>query len=179
MRWVHLPAVLALLTAALPARATDSGPDGPAVAAAQRDDEGTPKGRPKIELDRLDFPQDVPNWRYFKKRLREILRRETRRAIWGAGRGSTITYRFSIRELGITTEDGVLRVRCTAVGRLPKGKTAKGSLSFGGDPRQRNAVVNQVLQIVARGVVTRLAELERVRRGNLRHHRVRRPILVE
>ncbi len=167
-----------MLMVALPAWATEPGPGDP-TAASQREGDDTPKGRPKIQLDRLDFPQDVRNWRYFKKRLRETLRRETRRAIWGAGHGSTITYRFAVTDLAVTEENGVLRVSCTAVGQLPKGKTAKGSLSFGADPRQRNAAVNQVLQIVARGVITRLAELERVRRGNLRRSRVHRPILVQ
>jgi hypothetical protein len=88
-------------------------------------------------------------------------------------------YRFSVEQLRIEQEDGVLRVSCTAVGRLPKGKTAKGNLSFGGDPQRRNAVVVRVLQIVARGVLTRLAELERVRRGDLTHSGVRKPVLSE
>jgi hypothetical protein len=102
-----------------------------------------------------------------------------RRADWGAGRGSTISYRFIVSELSITVQDGVLRVSCTAVGRLPKGKTAKGSLAYGGDPRKRNAEVTKVLQIVARGVITRLAELERIRRGDLDPSGVRRPITVD
>jgi len=179
MRLIHLPIAAALFTVAIPARGTDPWAGEPVPAASKREGDDTPKGRPTIKLDRLDFPEDVRNWRYFKKHLRDTLRRETRRAIWGAGRGSTITYRFAVTDLTITEDHGVLRVKCTAVGQLPKGKTAKGSLSFGGDARRRNAVVNEVLQIVARGVVTRLAELERVRRGNLRRSRIRRPILVQ
>jgi hypothetical protein len=138
-----------------------------------------PRGRPTIKLDRLDFPKDVPNAWYFRKELRKFLRQQARRMNWGAGRGSTITFRFAVQRLVVVEQDGILRVSCTAVGRLPKGKTAKGSLSFGADPRRRNREVVKVLQIVARGVLTRLAELERVRRGDLDHSRVRRPVLVD
>ena len=70
---------------------------------------------------------------------------------------------------------GVLRVRCTAFGRLPSGKTAKSHLDYGGDPKAHGEVVKRVLEMVARGVITRLAELERVRRGELERARVRLP----
>jgi hypothetical protein len=132
-----------------------------------------PRGRPDIKLDRLDFPSDLPGGRYFEKRLRTLLKREARRADWGAGAGSKIEYRFSVAELTFERQGDVLRVRCTAVGKLPGGKSAKSNLSFGGDPNQRNRVVERVLEIVARGVITRLAELERVRRGDLGQSRVR------
>jgi hypothetical protein len=62
-------------------------------------------------------------------------------------------------------EKGVLKVRCTAFGRLPKGKTARSKLEFGGDPRDTRKVIDHVLTIVARGVLSRLAELERNRRS--------------
>lgn len=139
----------------------------------------TPKGRPKVELDRLDFPTDVPNAKRYKKFLRKRLEREARRAKWGAGRNNLIQYRFSIKELSITTDGEVLRVRCSAVGRLPGGQAAKSQLSFGGDPKKRNAVVENVLAIVARGVVSRLAELERIRRGDLRRSGVRPPTTTD
>jgi hypothetical protein len=118
-----------------------------------------------VKLDRLDFPTDVAGASYFEKRLRKLLKREARRADWGAGSGSKIRYRFAVTELVIDHEADVLRVRCAAIGRLPGGKSAKSNLAFGGDPRQKNRVVERVLEIVARGVMTRLAELERVRRG--------------
>jgi hypothetical protein len=178
-RRIGLVALLAGLLAAVPAQATDPQPYAEATADASPNHSGRPAGRPTVKLDRLDFPKDVPNSWYYRKELLRILRREARRMDWGAGRGSTIMYRFSVEQLRIEQEDGVLRVSCTAVGRLPKGKTAKGNLSFGGDPQRRNAVVVRVLQIVARGVLTRLAELERVRRGDLTHSGVRKPVLSE
>lgn len=134
-----------------------------------------PSGRPDVELDRLEFPEDVAGASYFKKRLRKILKREARRADWGAGRGAKIQYRFKVTELSLEHDGDVLRVRCAAVGKLPKGKSARSNLAFGGPPNQKNKVVERVLEIVARGVITRLAELERVRRGDLERSRVRAP----
>ncbi|HEY2405901.1 MAG TPA: hypothetical protein VGI10_07860 [Polyangiaceae bacterium] len=127
----------------------------------------TPFGRPKVKLDRLDFPSEIAESKELEAHLRLTLKREARRADWGAGRQSRISYRFSVKELDLREEAGVLHVTCTALGRLPKGKSAKSHIVFGGDPRERRKVVEHVLEIVARGVVARLAELERVRRASL------------
>ena len=135
----------------------------------------TANGRPNIRLDQLDFPDDVPARAYYKKYLRKRLEHETRRARWGAGRNNVIQFRFKVTELSITVESDVLRVRCSAVGKLPGGQAAKSRLTFGGDPGKRRQVVEHVLDIVARGVVTRLAELERIRRGDLDRSSVRPP----
>lgn len=126
-------------------------------------DEG-PEGRPQIVLDRLVVPLDVPETKRVSQVLEKVLKREARRVEWGAGRGNRITYRFYLEELELSVERGVLKVKCTAFGRLPKGKTARSKLEFGGDPRQARQVIDHVLTIVARGVLARLAELERDRR---------------
>lgn len=133
------------------------------------------EGHPKVKLDRLGFPDGVPDAHYFKKHLRRALRHAAYRANWGAGRGTLIEYRFYVRQLSIETENGVLHVRCTAYGELPGGKTARSHLDFGGSPAHKNRMVRRVLEIVSRGVITRLAEMERVRRGDLRRRRVRAP----
>ena len=72
--------------------------------------------------------------------------------------------RFFVEELAIRNDGNVLRISCTALGRLPKGKSARSKIEYGGDPRKRTAEVKKVLEMVARGVITRLAELERERR---------------
>jgi hypothetical protein len=140
------------LLPALPARAQDAEP---IVAATSR---------PQVKLDRLSFPADLNGAKEFEDHLRGTLKREARHADWGAGSGSKISYRFFVEQLELREEAGVLHVSCTALGRLPKGKSAKSHIVFGGDPRDRKKVVERVLDIVARGVVTRLAELERARR---------------
>lgn len=122
-------------------------------------------GRPTVHLDRLEFPEHFENAAYYRRHLVQVLKREARKADWGAGRGNRIEYRFAVRKLALKVDDDVLHVACTAVGRLPGGKTAKSNLTFGGNPRKRRELVRRVLQIVARGVITRLAELERERRG--------------
>ena len=119
--------------------------------------------RPHIKLDRLVLPDDWAAGREFETHLRSTLRREARRADWGAA-GGKISYRFFVERLELREAGGVLHVACTALGRLPRGKSAKSQIEFGGDPRDRKKVVERVLDIVARGVVTRLAELERARR---------------
>lgn len=136
-------------------------------------------GRPKVVLDRLLFPEDVSSSAALIKHLRQALAREARRADWGAARGSRIEYRFTVSELSVHRQGDVLRVRCTAFGKLPSGKTAKSHLNYGGDPRAPAEVVKRVLEMVARGVITRLAELERVRRGELERSRVRVPAAPE
>jgi hypothetical protein len=127
-----------------------------------------PQGRPKVTLDSLVLPADVANARELERHLKRVLGREARRADWGAGSSARIEYRFIIEELAVTEEHGVLRVRCTALGRLPKGKSARSRLEYGGAPARRSEEVKKVLEIVARGVMTRLAELERHRRSSAR-----------
>lgn len=122
-------------------------------------------GHPTIVLDQLEFPKDVLGSSKFEKHLRRTLRREARRVDWGAGRDNRIEYRFSVTTLRFELEDELLRVHCTAVGRLPGGRSAKSRISFGGAPSERSRLVQDVLDVVARGVMTRLAELERQRRG--------------
>jgi hypothetical protein len=141
-----------------PASGADKVPVAPGIGKAVQ------PGRPSVTLDALVFPDDVKNAASLERYFRHMLRRAARRADWGAGRGARIEYRVVVEELAITESNGVLRVRCTALGRLPRGKSARSHLDFGGDPRKRRAVVERVLEIVARGVVTRLAALERQRR---------------
>ena len=137
----------------------------PAAARAETEAElPAAASRPKVKLDRLTFPPEVVGAKELESHLRGTLKREARRADWGAGSGSKISYRFFVEELQLREEAGVLHVSCTALGRLPKGKSAKSHIVFGGDPHDRKKVVERVLDIVARGVVTRLAELERARR---------------
>lgn len=100
-----------------------------------------------------------------EEKLRDFLAREARRADWGAGRGARIEYRFRIDELTTKVDAGVLRVTCSATGWLPKGRTAKSHLTFGGAPSEQERLVDHVLEIVSSGVVTRLAEIERRRRA--------------
>jgi hypothetical protein len=168
--WLRLAAMLGIGSFALVApraalgesRGRSSGSEAAPVASGI----GRPRdpGHPKVILDGLVFPESVANTASLERHFKHMLRRAARRADWGAGRGARIEYRVVVEELAVAEVGGVLRVRCTALGRLPRGKSARSHLDFGGDPKNRRAVVERVLEIVARGVVTRLAALERERR---------------
>lgn len=145
--------------------ALSAGPTLARSPADTREDARQLRGRPRVVLDRLTLPDDLGGAAAIERHLRKTLKRETRRADWGAGRGSTITYRFELEELTVTEQGGVVRVSCTALGKLPKGKVARSHLTFSGAPSRRKEIVERVLEIVARGVIGRLAELERIRRG--------------
>jgi hypothetical protein len=146
-----------LTFAPAPVRADERPPVAPGVAPAAR-------GRPEVHLDRLEFPDGVARGDALERHFRYHLKRAAKKADWGAGRGAKIEYRVRVEELVASEDDGVLKVRCTALGRLPAGKSARSHLAFGGNPRERERVMKHVLEIVARGVVTRLAALERARR---------------
>lgn len=157
---LRLPSLLVCLLAAATFASLS-----PVQAHAEADDSALPTAnRPKVKLDRLSLPANWIGSKALEAHLRSTLRREARRADWGSGAGSKISYRFFVERLDLREEGGVLHVTCTAIGRLPRGKSAKSHIVFGGDPRERATVVAKVLDIVARGVVTRLAELERARR---------------
>jgi hypothetical protein len=116
---------------------------------------------PRLELNRLELAAEAAEYEKF---LRRVLAREARRLDWGASAGSVIQYRFALQRLSFEVRQGVLTVHCSASGRLPKGLTARSQLSFSGEPARKRELVERVLTIVARGVLTRLAEIERERR---------------
>jgi hypothetical protein len=143
------------------AQAQESPPVAPGV-------EPKRSGRLDVQLDRLDFPQGLAGGAALERHFRFHLKRAARSADWGAGRDAKIEFRVKVEELVAVEDGGVLKVRCTALGRLPKGKSARSHLAFGGNPRERERVLKHVLEIVARGVVTRLSALERTRRAEPR-----------
>ena len=125
---------------------------------------GRPKGRPWIKLDRITLPASTPNPEETLRHLKFVLHKEARRADWGTGAKSTISLRFTVETLAIDLQKSAMHVRCSALGELPRRRTARSQLSYGGDAQLGKKLVFQVLEIVARGVISRLAEIERTRR---------------
>jgi hypothetical protein len=121
-------------------------------------------GRPTVRLDRLEFPPGFPHGGELERHLRRELKRAAHHADWGAKHGAKIEYRVKIEDLSVREGERVVHVRCTALGSLPKGRTTRTFIDFGGAPNERDKVLHHVLEIVARGVVTRLAAIERERR---------------
>jgi hypothetical protein len=155
-------AVLALAALTRPARAA-AAPSRPNGIDTARES----AGRPRVKLNRLTFPT-IPEASYYKNHLTRSLSQASARADWGAGAGSVIEYRFRVDRLDIETSDGLVRVHCEATGELPNTKNASSRLSFSGEPSQRRQLVEKVLTIVARGVITRLAQIEHSRRRRAR-----------
>lgn len=126
---------------------------------------GRPKGRPRIKLDRVTLPAGTANAEETLRHLKFFLRHEARRADWGTGARSTISFRFMVETLTVDTSTNALRIHCSALGELPRRRTARSQLTYGGDPKLGKKLVFQVLDIVARGVISRLADMERARRS--------------
>jgi hypothetical protein len=126
---------------------------------------GRPKGRPRIKLDRITLPPGAPFPEETLRHLKFVLRREARRADWGTGASSTISLRFTIETLALEQQKNALHVRCSALGELPRRRTARSQLRYGGEITQAKKLVFQVVEIVARGVIGRLADMERARRS--------------
>ena len=122
-------------------------------------------GRPTVKLDRLELPAGFPRNSELERHFRKQLTHAAHHADWGAKRGAKIEYRVKLEELSVRDGERVIHVRCTALGSLPKGRTTRTFIDFGGSPNERDKVVRHVLEIVARGIVTRLAAIERERRA--------------
>ena len=121
-------------------------------------------GHPTVKLNRLRLPDNVAKPARVRRELRRILAKLSRNADWGANTGDAIEYRYTVTALETRRSDGVLEVHCEALGQLPKGRQAKGQLTYSGSNKKPWALQLQVLKMVARGVITRLADLERTRR---------------
>lgn len=126
---------------------------------------GKPRGRPRIIIDRVALPAGAPDAEATLRHLRKTLRREARRADWGAGAHSTIALRFRVEALTLEPHGDVLKVHCSALGELPRRRTARSQLTYSGRRARGQKLVLHVVDIVARGVIQRLADLERERRG--------------
>ncbi len=122
-------------------------------------------GRPTVVLDRLVFQLPVAGKTELEHHLRQVLGREARSADWGAGRDNRIEYRFFVETLEVQKRGNAIVVRCVALGQLPGGQRARSEITFGGAPVERPELMRRVLSVAARGVIARLAELERNRRG--------------
>jgi hypothetical protein len=126
---------------------------------------GKPKGRPRIVIDRTTLPPGTPDAAATLRHLKFKLKKEARRADWGAGANSTIALRFTVDALVLEPRGEVLKIRCSALGELPRRRTARSQLTYSGARAEGQQLVLHVLDIVVRGVITRLADLERSRRG--------------
>jgi hypothetical protein len=95
--------------------------------------------------------------------LKQVVGEQTRRAHWGARRDDPIEARLEVTEFSVVVSQDVARVTCTGVGHLKNGQSVRSHFSMGGRPAQRAALEHQLLTMLGRGIVNRLAEIARGR----------------
>lgn len=98
-------------------------------------------------------------------RVKKLLEKEGRRADWGKGREAPVEATVEVRELVSVVDGDVVRVTCTAVGKVKGIGAAKSKFSYGGKPSDRAKLEKHVLELVSRGIVTRLADMARSQQG--------------
>lgn len=116
------------------------------------------KRRPKVVWSEVTVKGDRPD---VAPVVKKILEKEGRRADWGRRRDTPIEAEVEIRELSHVREGEVVRVTCTAVGKIPGLGAAKSRFSYSGKPEEQRKLEHHVLELVARGIVTRLADMAR------------------
>jgi hypothetical protein len=93
--------------------------------------------------------------------LKHVVDEQTRRANWGTRRDNPIEVRLEVTELTATLSKDVVRVTCTGVGHLKGGQTVRSHFSMGGRPSGKAELERQLLTMLGRGIVGRLAEIAR------------------
>lgn len=141
LRWVLAAAALLCVTAA---------PLDPAFA----------RSKTKVEWSAIRVPESKGSERTTKM-LRGFLTQAAKKADFGSAKNVKLTAR--VVEFTSVKKGDILQVSCTIVGRLVGGASARSRISFGGNPAEREQLEKQVLSMVANGLVTRLAEIAKVR----------------
>lgn len=113
----------------------------------------------RVDITELAMPAE--STAKLEKTLRTLLHRAAKPLNFGGGKRIEVTVRLV--ELSVEESSDVVRVTCTLVGRLKGGGTARSHISFGGSPKRRKELERQVLAMVSDGVMSRLAEMARVR----------------
>lgn len=113
----------------------------------------------ELSIAKLEMPDDSAA--DFEKRVRRMIRATAEKLDFGKAKRVAATFR--LKEFAIERTDGLVRVTATLVGRLETGGTARSHISFGAKPSKQKALEKQVLRIVVDSVLSRLAEMARVR----------------
>lgn len=113
----------------------------------------------ELAIAKLEVPDDSAA--DFEKRLRRMIRSSAEKLDFG--RSKRVEATFKLKEFRVETTDDLVRVTATFVGRLKEGGTARSHISFGAKPAKRKSLEKQVLRLVVDGVLSRLAEMARVR----------------
>ena len=113
-----------------------------------------------VTWTKIDVP-DTDDAATFEKSLKKLLDQAARKANFGKAKKLSLSVK--VIEFTSETKGDVHRVTCSILGRIPGGPSAKSKISFGGSPADKAKLEKQVLAMVSKAVVTRLAEIVRAR----------------
>lgn len=114
----------------------------------------------RVSWTSVDLPEDKLRRRR-ERTLRKVLEKESKRAEWGDHESKKLEASVKVVEFQVQHKENVVRVTCTALGKLAGGPTVRTHFSMGDHPDHQRKLEKMVLTLVARGIVTRLAAIAR------------------
>ena len=94
--------------------------------------------------------------------LRQLLAEAIKKASFGRGTPKKrIEVTARLTEFTVEQRGDVLEVRCTLSGHIQGARGARSHITFGGRPEERAKLEHDVLRMVARGFVARIADIAR------------------
>jgi hypothetical protein len=114
--------------------------------------------KPKVEWVRVDVPGGEDSGRV-QKLLKQALATAAKKANFGKVKNVSLSAR--VVQMSVEEHGDVLRITCTAMGRVVGGAGARSRISYGGSPDKRDELEKEVLTQVANGLVARLAQIVR------------------
>jgi hypothetical protein len=116
----------------------------------------------RVSWTEVELPEDKRSRRR-ERTLRSVLKKESKNANWGEHKDNRIEASVKVVEFQVQQKEHVVRVTCTAVGKLAGGPSVRTHFSIGDHPKRQDKLEKMVLTLVARGIVTRLASISRDR----------------
>ena len=114
----------------------------------------------RVSWTSVDLPEGELRRRR-ERTLRKVLEKESKRAEWGDHASKKLEASVKVIEYQVQHKENVVRVTCTALGKLAGGPTVRTHFSMGDHPKNQRKLEKMVLTLVARGLVTRLAAIAR------------------
>ena len=119
-----------------------------------------PKPKTRVTWTSVDFP-DAAERSERERLLRSLLEKESKTENWGARSGDRLEASARVLDFQVIHKPDVVRVTCTALGKLAGGPSVRTHFSMGDHPNNQRKLERMVLTLVARGIVNRLSAVAR------------------
>jgi hypothetical protein len=93
--------------------------------------------------------------------LKQVLEAEGKKARWGKRGAEAVEASLDLRQFTTTIHGDIAHISCAATGKIKGFGPVKSRFSFGGSAAEQGALEKHVLEILARGIIQRLAEMAR------------------